>query len=233
VTFSPTGPLMGHVCEIYILNLVLTSEILICFDEWIIKKRSRQGQVFLVNSSKQNNISLIKMRNNKYFTCQNENKKIFHSSQREITNIWHVKTSKNCPKRSSVLTCCNESGQAVFVWTKQRMYPLLRRSLCTAASEIIDSSCTWGTFTLETHYSNFIARQLYAQKCPKYRKTQYWLAAIFTSEARASLVLRISETMEKLRLGGNGMWLLGRGGGWGWIYTINWPETWSSFWECS
>jgi len=29
---------------------------------------------------------------------------------------------------------------------------------------IIDSSCTSGTSTLETYYSIFIARQLYAQK---------------------------------------------------------------------
>jgi len=34
---------------------------------------------------------------------------------------------------------------------------------------IIDSSCTSGTSTLETHDSNFIARQLYAQKYLKYR----------------------------------------------------------------
>jgi len=27
---------------------------------------------------------------------------------------------------------------------------------------------------LETYYSNFIARQLYAQKCLNYRKIQYW-----------------------------------------------------------
>jgi len=33
---------------------------------------------------------------------------------------------------------------------------------------IIDSSCTSGTSTLDTYYSNFIARQLYAQKCLKY-----------------------------------------------------------------
>jgi len=39
-----------------------------------------------------------------------------------------------------------------------------------ARSAIIDSSGTSGTSTLETYYSNFIARQLYAQKCLKYRK---------------------------------------------------------------
>jgi len=33
---------------------------------------------------------------------------------------------------------------------------------------IIDYSCISGTSTLETCYSNFIARQLYAQKCLKY-----------------------------------------------------------------
>jgi len=27
---------------------------------------------------------------------------------------------------------------------------------------------------LETYYLNFIARQLYAQKCLKYKKSQYW-----------------------------------------------------------
>jgi len=39
---------------------------------------------------------------------------------------------------------------------------------------IIDYSCTSDTSTLETYYSNFIVRQLYAQKCLKYRKIQYW-----------------------------------------------------------
>jgi len=39
---------------------------------------------------------------------------------------------------------------------------------------IIDSACDSGTSTLVTYYSNFIARQLYAQKCMKYRKIQYW-----------------------------------------------------------
>jgi len=39
---------------------------------------------------------------------------------------------------------------------------------------IIDSSCTSGTYTPETSYSNFIFRQLYAQKCLKYRRIQYW-----------------------------------------------------------
>jgi len=38
----------------------------------------------------------------------------------------------------------------------------------------IDCSCTSGTSTLETYYSNFIARQLYAQKCQKCRKIQNW-----------------------------------------------------------
>jgi len=37
---------------------------------------------------------------------------------------------------------------------------------------IIDSSCTSGTSTLETYFSNVIARQLYAQKCLKYRKVK-------------------------------------------------------------
>jgi len=40
----------------------------------------------------------------------------------------------------------------------------------------IDSSCTSDTSTLETYYSNFIARQLYTQKCLKYKKIQYWPA---------------------------------------------------------
>jgi len=38
----------------------------------------------------------------------------------------------------------------------------------------IDTSCDSGTSTLETCYSNFIARQLYAQNSPKLRKIQYW-----------------------------------------------------------
>jgi len=36
------------------------------------------------------------------------------------------------------------------------------------------SSCTSDTATLETYYSNFIARQLYAQKYLKYTKIKYW-----------------------------------------------------------
>jgi len=38
----------------------------------------------------------------------------------------------------------------------------------------IDTSCDSGTSMLETYYSNLIARQLYEQKCMKYRKSQYW-----------------------------------------------------------
>jgi len=41
----------------------------------------------------------------------------------------------------------------------------------------IDTSCDSGISTLETYYSNFIGRQLYAQKCLKYRKSQYLPAA--------------------------------------------------------
>jgi len=37
----------------------------------------------------------------------------------------------------------------------------------------IDKSCDSGTSTLGTYYSNFIARQLYAQKSRKYRKSQW------------------------------------------------------------
>jgi len=40
---------------------------------------------------------------------------------------------------------------------------------------ILNSFCTSATSTLETYYSNFIARQLYAQKCLKYNKIQYWI----------------------------------------------------------
>jgi len=40
----------------------------------------------------------------------------------------------------------------------------------------IDTSCDSGTSTLENYYLNFIAWQLYAQKCPKDRKSQYWHA---------------------------------------------------------
>jgi len=39
------------------------------------------------------------------------------------------------------------------------------RERCKQEGAKIDSSCTSGTSTLETFYSNFIARQLYAQKC--------------------------------------------------------------------
>jgi len=40
-------------------------------------------------------------------------------------------------------------------------------------------SCDSGTFTLATYYSNFLARQLYAQKCLKYRKIQYWRPVLY------------------------------------------------------
>jgi len=42
-------------------------------------------------------------------------------------------------------------------------------------SAIIDFSCDSGSCTLETYYSNFIARQLYVQKWLKYRKISYWI----------------------------------------------------------
>jgi len=45
---------------------------------------------------------------------------------------------------------------------------------------IIYSSCTSGTSTLATYYSNFMARHLYAQKCLKYRKMQYWHSVVGT-----------------------------------------------------
>jgi len=41
--------------------------------------------------------------------------------------------------------------------------------------ELQEVRITSDTSTLETCYSNFIARQLYVQKCLKYRKIQYWL----------------------------------------------------------
>jgi len=43
----------------------------------------------------------------------------------------------------------------------------------------IDTFCDSGTSTLEAYYSNFIAWQLYAQKCLKYRKSQYWPPGIY------------------------------------------------------
>jgi len=39
---------------------------------------------------------------------------------------------------------------------------------------VIDTSCDSGTSRLETYNSNFITSELYAQKCLKYRKSQYW-----------------------------------------------------------
>jgi len=44
--------------------------------------------------------------------------------------------------------------------------------------ECIDTSCDLGTSMLETNYSNFIARQLYAQICLKCRKSQYWRTGV-------------------------------------------------------
>jgi len=48
----------------------------------------------------------------------------------------------------------------------------------TIPAALIDSSCDSGTCMLETYYLNFIARQLYVQKCLKYRKIQYWHAGL-------------------------------------------------------
>jgi len=45
---------------------------------------------------------------------------------------------------------------------------------CVTRVACIDTPCDSGTSTLETYYLMFIARQLYAQKCLKYRKSQYW-----------------------------------------------------------
>jgi len=68
---------------------------------------------------------------------------------------------------------------------------------------IIDSSCTSGTPTLVTYHSNFIARDLYAQKCLKYRKIQYWPtgvreggndAAIFYTTSRGIFKQRSKES---------------------------------------
>jgi len=47
----------------------------------------------------------------------------------------------------------------------------------------IDTSYVLSTSTIETYYSNYIARQLYAQKCLKFTKSQYW---------------RVEELMKKL-----------------------------------
>jgi len=53
-------------------------------------------------------------------------------------------------------------------------------TLCLGTTSI-DTSGDSGTSTLETYYSNFIARQLCAQKCLKYRKSQYWHADHFVA----------------------------------------------------
>jgi len=37
----------------------------------------------------------------------------------------------------------------------------------------IDTSCDSGNSTFETYYSNFIAKQLYVQKCLKNKSSQY------------------------------------------------------------
>jgi len=55
---------------------------------------------------------------------------------------------------------------------------------------IIDSPYTSGTSTLETDYSNFIARQLYAQKWLEYRNIQYW----HTGESRLGRSYRLTTT---------------------------------------
>jgi len=66
----------------------------------------------------------------------------------------------------------------------------------------MDSSCDSGTSTLETNYSNFIARQLYAQKCRKYRNIQYWHAGrrgttrkpVYTARAAASELTAVTSS---------------------------------------
>jgi len=50
----------------------------------------------------------------------------------------------------------------------------------------IDTSCDMGTFTLETYYSSFIARQLYTQKCLKYMKSHDYIGAPLAQETIAT-----------------------------------------------
>jgi len=52
-----------------------------------------------------------------------------------------------------------------------RLNICIRRRLPSAC---VDTSCDSDTSTLETYYLNYIALQLYAQTCLKYRKSQYW-----------------------------------------------------------
>jgi len=41
----------------------------------------------------------------------------------------------------------------------------------------------------ETHYSNFIARQIYTQKYLKYRKIEYWLPGKLISDIHSRRIL--------------------------------------------
>jgi len=74
------------------------------------------------------------------------------------------------------------------VWTASKADRLQPQVLWA----IIDSFCTSGTSTLETYYSNLIARQIYAQKCLKYSRIQNWLAV--STSLSISLIIGLLAT---------------------------------------
>jgi len=67
-----------------------------------------------------------------------------------------------------------------FCLTRVDKVKIIRRRVCGEVDNQwrlgawMDTSCNSGISTLETYYSNFIARQLYAQKCLKDKKSQCW-----------------------------------------------------------
>jgi len=73
----------------------------------------------------------------------------------------------------------------------KRRYFLL--SLHTQRVACIETSCDSSTFTFETYYSNFIARQLYAQKYLKYKKRQY----LHWSALHGAIYCRLSPTQDR------------------------------------
>jgi len=84
-------------------------------------------------------------------------------------------------------------------WTRQVA------TIVVALAAWIDTSCNLGTSTLETYYSNFSARQLYAQKWLKYRKSQYWrpgtsLATNMNSSETNDPSVRYGWLMDELRI---------------------------------
>jgi len=88
-----------------------------------------------------------------------------------LENLFWIPNSSTYTRKCPWATAQKEIRTTILYRTNITQY--FRRTQDRDA--YIDTSCDSGTATLETYYSNFIARQLYAQKCLKYMNIQYKL----------------------------------------------------------